>query len=238
MSKRYLGALAIAASGILVLALGNGSTRSVASPLKTIFGEADYLCCNSFDQLVKASPVIVEGRVDAQLPSYSIAATSGVPHVSPASMINPSTLPPVKATALAAERANQGISSAARAATQSTPPLIFTNSTVEVLVALRGTVVPGQQLTVVQPGGTVPGWQSIDTESPLLRVGSTEVLFLIPPNQVGASESAYQISMGQQARFSVQSNGIVSPLSKQYPYLLPYSGVSLNVLAKAIQSIP
>lgn len=244
MSSKTFLALAVVAGGMIAAAAHGGLSYN-ASPLiqhashgksghpRITYGEATYLCCASFSALVKASPVIVLARVVAQSPSFSLPATTGTLDTSPQPTIDPSIMPPVKATAIAKVRA-QG--PAATGAPANVPPLILTDSTVQVIAAMKGPVARGQQLTIIQPGGTYQGWQTIDRESPLLTVGTTEVLFLIPPTPGGSPHNEYQISVGAQARFRVQQNGLVAPLAMDYAYLSPYNNVTLNQLNAAVRA--
>ncbi len=244
MSSKTFIALAMMAGGIIVAAAHSGLSYNTLPPIRhashgtsghprIAYGEASYLCCANFSALVKASPVIVLARVVSQSPSFSLPATTGTLDTSPQPTVDPSIMPAVKATAIAKVRA-QG--PAATGESADVPPLILTDSIVQVIAAMKGPVVRGQQLNIVQPGGTYQGWQAIDRESPLLSVGTTEVLFLIPPTPDGSPHNEYQISVGAQARFRVQQNGLVAPLAMDYAYLSPYNNVTLNQLNAAVRA--
>lgn len=241
-----ISAIALLIGGsVLALAIGSSPLGGAITPKnaahlnaphnKVIYGDASYLCCNNFVQLVKSAPVIVEARVVAQLPSYGMPTPAGTPDTAPQPTIDPSILPPVKATAIAAYRAHAV--TPVVDTNQGAPSLILTDSTVEVIVTLKGAILPGQRLTIVQPGGELQGWRYVDNESPLLAVGSTEVLFLIPPSQGQSLHSdAYQIAEGSQARFSVQTDGTVSPFSSQYSYLSSYRGRVIESLKAEVRA--
>jgi len=236
MIRTTIGAVAtvvlVGGTIMMTTSASSSSHNAAGRRLKVAYGEASYLCCDSFAHLVKASPVIVLARIVKQYPSYGTPAINGPLNTSPQPTVDVSVVPPVKATAIA----NAHITTSATSIDLSnTPPVVLTESTVQVLTTLKGSVSPGQQINIVQPGGTYQGWQLIDRESPLLAVGTTEVLFLIPPASDAPSNDAYQISVGAQARFRIQQNGLLTTLAADSSYLSGYKNISVNQLQAAVR---
>lgn len=225
MKRPYIvGALAVASlvavAAVPLPHLAHGDTPVLS-------GQAVYSCCTDFRSLTKRSVIVVRARVTAMSPSYFLPPDRPVFVKDP-----PPQLPPDKATAVALDPPPT-VDANATPPADPNPGLLVTDATVQVVQTLRGSVQPGQTLTVEQVGGTDPqGQQWVDEANPLLQVGQEEILFLMP---TPTANGKYATIGGPQGRFSITSTGLVqSRAPATWGYLKAYNGLTADALKVAV----
>jgi hypothetical protein len=113
--------------------------------------------------------------------------------------------------------------------------LLHTDFTVEVVDSVRGSLKKGERITVTQLGGTEDNGAVINTEhDALMQVGAQEVMFLKKDAQSGK----FFTTGGGQGRFTVQSNGTLSPVDAHSAIARVATGKPATFITGAAKAAP
>jgi len=113
--------------------------------------------------------------------------------------------------------------------------LLHTDFTVEVVDSVRGSLKKGERITVTQLGGTEDNGAVINTEhDSLMQVGAQEVMFLKKDAQSGK----FFTTGGGQGRFTVQTNGTVSPVDAHSAIARLATGKPASFVTGAAKAAP
>jgi hypothetical protein len=113
--------------------------------------------------------------------------------------------------------------------------LLHTDFTVEVVDSVRGGLKKGERVTVTQLGGTEDNGAVINTEhDALMQVGAQEVMFLKKDAQSGK----FFTTGGGQGRFTVQSNGTLSPVDAHSAIARLATGKPASFVTGAAKAAP
>jgi len=111
--------------------------------------------------------------------------------------------------------------------------LLHTDFTVEVVDSVRGGLKKGERVTITQLGGTEDSGAVINTEhDPLMQVGATELLFL----NKDARSGKFFTTGGGQGRFTVQSNGTLTPADAHSPLARLTTGKPTSFVTGAVRA--
>ena len=192
MHKRKITILSLA--GVAALAASVVLTGSVSLRSEGVY-MTDGPSYNDLTDLTKASQAVAQVKVVSAAKSYRVAFDPANVVVSP----RPSD----------GAKGKEQPAAAAPAAIIQEQGLLHTDFTVEVVDSVRGSLQKGQRVVVTQIGGTEDSGAVLNAEhDPLMQVGAQEVLFL----KKDPSSGKFFTTGGGQGRFSVQSNGTVSPV--------------------------
>ena len=113
--------------------------------------------------------------------------------------------------------------------------LLHTDFTVEVVDSVRGGLKKGERVTVTQLGGTEDNGAVVNTEhDALMQVGAQEVMFLKKDAQSGK----FFTTGGGQGRFTVQSNGTLSPVDAHSAIARLATGKPASFVTGAAKAAP
>jgi hypothetical protein len=113
--------------------------------------------------------------------------------------------------------------------------LLHTDFTAEVVDSVRGGLRKGERITVTQLGGTEDSGAVINTEhDTLMHVGAQELVFLRKDAQSGK----FFTTGGGQGRFSVQSNGALTPVDTHSQLARLTSGKPASFVTGAAKAAP
>jgi hypothetical protein len=218
MHKRNITILSLA--GVAALAASVILTSSV-----TIRSEGVYMTdgpsYNDLTDLTRASQAVAQVKVVSAAKSYRVAFDRAQVVVAP----RPSD----------GAKGKEQPAAAAPAAIIQEEGLLHTDFTVEVVEAVRGGLQKGQRLVVTQIGGTEDSGAKLNAEhDPLMQVGTQEVLFL----KKDAKSGKFFTTGGGQGRFTVQSNGTVSPVDAHTELARVTTGKPATFVTGAAKAAP
>ena len=218
MHKRNITILSLA--GVAALAASVILTSSV-----TIRSEGVYMTdgpsYSDLTDLTKASHAVAQVKVLSAAKSYRVAFDRPQVVVAP----RPSD----------GAKGKEQPAAPAPAAVILEDGLLHTDFTVEVVEAVRGGLQKGQRLVVTQIGGTEDSGAKLNAEhDPLMQVGAQEVLFL----KKDAKSGKFFTTGGGQGRFTVQSNGTVSPVDAHTELARVTTGKPASFVTGAAKAAP
>jgi hypothetical protein len=218
MHKRNITILSLA--GIAALAVSMVLTGSVTLRSEGVY-MTDGPSYNDLTDLTRASQAVAHVKVVSAARSYRVAFDPARVVVSP----RPSDGP----------KGKEQPAAPAPAATIQEEGLLHTDFTVEVVDAIRGGLRKGQRVVVTQIGGTEDSGAVLNAEhDPLLKVGAQELLFL----KQDAASGKFFTTGGGQGRFTVQSNGTVSPVDTHTNLARLTTGKPASFISGAAKAAP
>lgn len=216
--KRTFALLSI--GGVAVLAAAAILTTSVSLRSEGVY-MTDGPAYNDIAELTQASTAVVQVKVVGSGKSYVV----------------PFDKPQVVTSA----RPNDGLKSKDQSLSQTKAAelkqtgLLHTDFTVEVVDSVRGNIKRGERLTITQLGGTEDSGTVIVTEhDSLMQVGAQELMFL----RKDAASGKFVTTGGGQGRFTVQSNGTLTPVDQHSKLARLVTGKPASFVSGAAKSAP